>query len=197
MPQAVATQDSLDALSSRLLEVVQCAPQLGVRQMRLRTLGGTHTGQSPAAYPTHTSPRPLTCGGGSIHPSEQSAALTQTLTVRTTLTQLATCDAARALLLRVAEAQHMRHGRPLRVRCQPDSSSSSSYQSDAVWQPAASTIRVNCHNAQPTKVGSLLFELLNANVRLPISPPFSYYNLLSKHWNLSSCKKASTCTERQ
>lgn len=85
-----------------------------------------------------------------------------------TFTQLATCDAARALLLRVAEAQHTRHGRPLRVRCQPDSSGY--YQSDAVWQPAASTIRVNCHNAQPTQVGSLLFELLNANVRLPISP---------------------------
>ena len=52
--QSAATQDSLAALCSRLLEVVQCAPQLGVGQMQLRTLGGTHTGQSPAAYPAHT-----------------------------------------------------------------------------------------------------------------------------------------------
>jgi hypothetical protein len=118
-------------------------------------------------------------GGGTLlrTPSRRTAALHSHCLLANpnlpyALTQLATCDAARALLLRVAEAQHTRHGRPLRVRCQP--ASSGCYQSDAVWQPAASTIRVNCHNAQPTQVGSLLFELLNAHVRLPISPPSSH-----------------------
>jgi hypothetical protein len=36
-----------------------------------------------------------------------------------------------------------------------------------VWLPSSSTIRVACHNAPPVQVGSLLFELLNADVRLP------------------------------
>ena len=42
------------ALCSRLLEVVQCVPQLGVSQVQLRTVGGMHTGLSPTAYPSYT-----------------------------------------------------------------------------------------------------------------------------------------------
>lgn len=77
--------------------------------------------------------------------------------------ELATCDAARELLLRVAAQQHTRHSRPLRVRCQPPRASGSGYSSDGVWLPSSSTVRVACHNAPPVQVGSLLFELLNAD----------------------------------
>ena len=83
--------------------------------------------------------------------------------------QMSTCPAAKALLSKVVEQQQQRGAGPLRVRCLP-TAPPGKWQPEGSWDPLENTILVQCNNDPKVQVGTLLFELLNAQAST-LPPP--------------------------